>query len=135
MRGARSSILESMKWAVQVRRAAIAVRHHVHFNSDVFNSKASIGSFPAFLLLPRLEEEVHMPWVYCRQPPSFAAYGVPLADLITGGQCTSLRVLPSTARSMMAGRAFLVLAGACQFGHGVGGFTANLIHPKTSLLK
>ena len=54
---------------------------------------------------------------------------MPLADLITGGQCTSLRVLPSTARSMMAGRAFLVLAGACQFGHGVGGFTANLIHP------
>ena len=25
-----------MKWAVQVRRAAITVRHHVHFNSDVF---------------------------------------------------------------------------------------------------
>ena len=35
MRGARSSILESMKWTVQVRRAAITMRHHVHFNSDV----------------------------------------------------------------------------------------------------
>ena len=36
--------------------------------------------------------------------------------------------LPSTARSMMVGRVFLVLAGACQFGHGVGGFTTNSIH-------
>ena len=36
--------------------------------------------------------------------------------------------LPSTARSMMAGRVFLVLTGACQFGHGVGGFTTNFIH-------
>ena len=33
MRGAQSSILESMKWTVQVKRAAIAVRHHVHFNT------------------------------------------------------------------------------------------------------
>ena len=33
--------------------------------------------------------------------------------------------LPSTARSMMVGRVFLVLTGACQFGHGVGGFTTN----------
>ena len=37
-------------------------------------------------------------------------------------------VLPSTARSMMVGRVFLVLTGACQFGQGVGGFTANFIH-------
>ena len=37
-------------------------------------------------------------------------------------------VLPSTARSMMVGRVFLVLTGACQFGHGVGGFTTNFIH-------
>ena len=29
---------------------------------------------------------------------------------------------------MMAGRVFLVLTGACQFGHGVGGFTTNFIH-------
>ena len=29
---------------------------------------------------------------------------------------------------MMVGRAFLVLTGACQFGHGVGGFTTNFIH-------
>ena len=29
---------------------------------------------------------------------------------------------------MMAGRAFLVLTGACQFGHGVGGFATNFIH-------
>ena len=36
--------------------------------------------------------------------------------------------LPSTARSMMVGRVFLVLTGACQFGHGVGGFTTNFIH-------
>ena len=38
--------------------------------------------------------------------------------------------LPSTARSMMVGRAFLVLVltGACQFGHGVGGLTTNFIH-------
>ena len=36
--------------------------------------------------------------------------------------------LPSTARSMMVGRIFLVLTGACQFGHGVGGFTTNFIH-------
>ena len=35
---------------------------------------------------------------------------------------------PSTARSMMDGRYFLVLTGACQFGHGVGGFAANFIH-------
>jgi len=26
-----------MKWTVQVRRAAITMRHHVHFNSDVWN--------------------------------------------------------------------------------------------------
>ena len=26
---------------------------------------------------------------------------------------------------MMVGRVFLVLTGACQFGHGVGGFTNN----------
>ena len=38
------------------------------------------------------------------------------------------RTLPSTARSMMVGRVFLVLTGACQFGHGVGGFTTNFIH-------
>ena len=36
--------------------------------------------------------------------------------------------LPSTAPSMMVGRVFLVLTGACQFGHGVGGFTTNSIH-------
>ena len=29
---------------------------------------------------------------------------------------------------MMVGRVFLVLTGACQFGHGVGGFTSNFIH-------
>ena len=29
---------------------------------------------------------------------------------------------------MMVGRIFLVLTGACQFGHGVGGFTTNSIH-------
>ena len=28
---------------------------------------------------------------------------------------------------MMVGRIFLVLTGACQFGHGAGGFTANFI--------
>ena len=39
MRGARSSILESMKWTVQVRRAAITMRHHIHFNSDVFAAR------------------------------------------------------------------------------------------------
>ena len=39
-------------------------------------------------------------------------------------------VLPSTARSMMVGRVFLVLTGACQFGHGVGGFTTNFIHSR-----
>ena len=37
-------------------------------------------------------------------------------------------LLPSTARSMMVGRVFLVLTGACQFGHGLGGFTTNFIH-------
>ena len=36
--------------------------------------------------------------------------------------------LPSTARSMMFGRVFLVLTGACQFGHGVGGVAINSIH-------
>ena len=36
MSGARQSILESIKWAVQVRRAAITVRHHVYFDSGVF---------------------------------------------------------------------------------------------------
>ena len=44
----------------------------------------------------------------------------------------SFRVLmmrmPSTARSMMVGQFSLVLAGACQFGHGAGGFTINFIH-------
>ena len=40
--------------------------------------------------------------------------------------------LPSTARSMMAGRAFLVLTGACQFDHGVGGFATNFIHSGSS---
>ena len=34
---------------------------------------------------------------------------------------------PSTARSMTVGQ-FLVLAGACQFGHSLGGFTINFIH-------
>jgi len=29
---------------------------------------------------------------------------------------------------MMVGRVFLVLTGACQFGHGLGGFTTNFIH-------
>ena len=38
MRGARLSILESMKLTVQVRRAAITVRHHVRFNSDIFEA-------------------------------------------------------------------------------------------------
>ena len=57
--------------------------------------------------------------------------GVP-ADVTSTGrrppsQATAAR-LPSTARSMMVGRVFLVLTGACQFGHGVGGFTTNFIH-------
>ena len=40
--------------------------------------------------------------------------------------------LPSTARSMMVGRVFPVLTGACQFGNGcVGGFTTNFIHSST----
>jgi len=41
--------------------------------------------------------------------------------------------LPSTARSMMAGWVFvfLVLTGACQFGHGLGGFATNFIHSKS----
>ena len=39
MRGARSPILESMKWAVQVRRAATTMRRHVHFISDVFRQR------------------------------------------------------------------------------------------------
>ena len=30
---------------------------------------------------------------------------------------------------MVVGQFFLVLAGACQFGHGAGGFTANFVHP------
>ena len=30
----------------------------------------------------------------------------------------------------MVGRVFLVLTGACQSGHGVGGFTTNFIHSK-----
>ena len=38
MRGARSSTRESMKWAVQVRRAAITVWNHVHFNSGVLGA-------------------------------------------------------------------------------------------------
>ena len=37
-------------------------------------------------------------------------------------------LLPSTARSMMVGWVFLVLAGACQCGRGVGGFATNFIH-------
>ena len=40
MRGTRSSILESMKWTVQVRRAAITVRHHVHFSTVALKKKA-----------------------------------------------------------------------------------------------
>ena len=35
-------------------------------------------------------------------------------------------------RPMMAGRAFLVLTGACQFGHGLGGFTTNFIHSEAA---
>ena len=50
MRGARSSILESMKWTVQVRRAAITVRHHVHFNSDVFGVGEVMYNSPSPLL-------------------------------------------------------------------------------------
>ena len=33
--------------------------------------------------------------------------------------------LPATPRSMIIGKFFPVLTGACQFGHGVGGFTTN----------
>ena len=47
MRGAQSSILGSMKWTVQVRRAAITVRHHVHFNSGVLRSLAAARSLLA----------------------------------------------------------------------------------------
>ena len=35
-------------------------------------------------------------------------------------------------RSMMAGRVFLVMTGACQFGHGSGGFTTNFVHSSSS---
>ena len=38
-----------------------------------------------------------------------------------------VHVFFNAARSMMVGRVFLVLTGACQFGHGVGGFTTNFI--------
>ena len=34
---------------------------------------------------------------------------------------------PSTVHSMMVGQFLLVLTGACQFGHGLGGFTTNFI--------
>ena len=46
MRGARSSILESMKWAVQVRRAAITMRHHAHLHSGVFENPRAVASQP-----------------------------------------------------------------------------------------
>ena len=39
-----------------------------------------------------------------------------------------LKASPSTAHSMMPGWVFLVLTGAFQFGHGLGGFATNLIH-------
>ena len=45
---------------------------------------------------------------------------------------------PSTTRSVVVvGRVFLVLVltGACQFGHGVGGFTTNSIHSLGMQLK
>ena len=58
------------------------------------------------------------PDVYKSHIVVFAVSGVRSAPLC----------LPSTARSMMVGRVFLVLTGACQFGHGVGGFTTNFIH-------
>ena len=41
-----------------------------------------------------------------------------------------LHLVMVTTRSMMVGWVFLVLTGACQFGHGVGGFTTNFIHSK-----
>ena len=48
--------------------------------------------------------------------------------LLARGQYLPAQDTPSTARSMMAGWFFLVIAGSCQFGHGLGGFTTNLIH-------
>ena len=42
--------------------------------------------------------------------------------------CVLVFLLPSTARSIMVGWVFLVLTDACQFGHGVDGFTTSFIH-------
>ena len=54
------------------------------------------------------------------------------AKLVLGASAVHVRsrLLPSTARSMMAGRVFLVLTGACQFGYGLGGFTTSFVHSR-----
>ena len=56
--------------------------------------------------------------------------GTPAKRRRFGGAVSSYAALSKlpTARSMMAGQFPLVLTGACQFGHGVGGFATNFIH-------
>ena len=77
--------------------------------------------------LPLGKETAHVACSLLPPPPPCRPGGV--GPPASAGKPHSPRlVLPSTARSMMVGRVFLVLTGACQFGHGVGGFTSNFIH-------
>ena len=68
MYGARSSgILEFIKWTVQVRRAAITVRHTVHFNSQQW----------CFLLLRRSKGAAEVIFRGRREQKAFSRHALP----------------------------------------------------------
>ena len=68
---------------------------------------------------------------YRAGPPPLPRCLPPSRGAAVALQLRRRQALPSTARSMMVGRVFLVLTtGACQFGYGVGGFTTNFIHSR-----
>ena len=160
---ARSCGIAQLSWEARhtsrQRRALASARHHSETQASGFgitfrnavdcalHARLGLGGFrEARLVCPVWS------WGHVRpndngsvaNPRSYGQTAAPPMPVCsrTGGSngCRrSVRLAPAamlppyTARSMMVGQ-FLMLAGACQFGHGVGGFMINAIHSPAVVL-
>ena len=120
------------------RREATSGRGSFSYQAQARRDGATLG-FPA--AFPSLGAAARGIYGATAAAPSLGAPGPPCpfrpalcidVRIATGNLIPrkKTRLLTSTARSMMIGRVFLVPAGACQFGHGVGGFTTHFIHSR-----
>ena len=126
--------LPSLRLLPSLRRKALALKVRflrVYYIYPGFEKQMYPGSLAAYLARQFQRSLTHAaPARISRRPCACA-----LPSLSAGSSAETPRgsvasnLLPSTARFMMVGWVFLVLIGACQFGHGVGGFTTNFIRP------